>query len=69
MVLIPQARAVMLYFINRGDCTHFAPGDSCDRVYGKLLRDAIALGLEVLPCRFEITPTGIRYLGLSELKI
>lgn len=69
MALIPQARAVMLYFINRGDCTHFAPGDSRDPVYGKLLRDAIALGLEVLPCRFEITPTGIRYLGLSELKI
>lgn len=69
VALIPQARAVMLYFINRGDCTHFAPGDSRDHVYGKLLRDAIALGLEVLPCRFEITPTGVRYLGLSELKI
>jgi len=69
MALIPQARAVMLYFINRGDCTSFAPGDSRDPVYGQLLRDAIALGLEVLPCRFEITPTGIRYLGLSELKV
>lgn len=68
MALIPQARAVMLYFINRGDCTSFAPGDSHDRIYGQLLREAIALGLEVLPCRFEITPTGIRYLGLSELK-
>jgi sugar fermentation stimulation protein A len=69
MALIPQARAVMLYFINRGDCTSFAPGDSRDPVYGQLLREAIALGLEVLPCRFEITPTGIRYLGLSELKV
>ena len=69
MALIPQARAVMLYFINRGDCTDFAPGDSRDRIYGQLLRQAIALGLEVLPCRFEITPTGIRYLGLSQLKI
>jgi len=69
MALIPQARAVMLYFINRGDCTSFAPGDSRDPVYGQLLREAIALGLEVLPCRFEITPTGICYLGLSELKV
>lgn len=68
MALIPQARAVMLYFINRGDCTSFAPGDSRDRVYGQLLREAIPLGLEILPCRFEISPTGIRYLGLSELK-
>lgn len=66
--LLPQARPVMLYFINRGDCPFFAPGDTADPVYGKLLRAAIALGLEILPCRFEITPTGIRYLGLAESK-
>lgn len=65
--LLPQARAVMLYFINRGDCSQFAPGDSTDRVYGQLLRDAIAKGLEVLPCWFEVTPVGICYLGLAEL--
>lgn len=65
--LLPQARSVMLYFINRGDCLTFAPGDSADPLYGQLLREAIGLGLEVLPCRFEITLTGIRYLGLAEL--
>jgi len=67
--LLPQARSVMLYLINRGDCTHFAPGDSADPVYGKLLREAIAQGLEVMPCRFEVTPAGVRYLGLAELAI
>jgi sugar fermentation stimulation protein A len=56
----------MLYFINRGDCTQFAPCDSADPMYGKLLRKAVALGVEVLPYRFEITPQGIRYLGLAE---
>jgi sugar fermentation stimulation protein A len=66
--LLPQARSVMLYFINRGDCLAFAPGDSADPVYGQLLREAMGLGLEVLPCRFDITPTGIRYLGLAEFK-
>lgn len=66
--LLPQSRAVMLYLINRGDCTEFAPGDSADPVYGKLLREAIALGLEVLPCRFEIFSEGIRYLGLAKCK-
>lgn len=65
--LLPKARGVMLYFINRGDCTHFAPGSNADPVYGKLLTEAIALGLEILPCRFEITPVGIRYLGLAQL--
>ncbi|MBD2355068.1 DNA/RNA nuclease SfsA [Tolypothrix sp. FACHB-123] len=69
MALLPQSRAVMLYFINRGDCTEFAPGDTTDPIYSKLLRDAIALGLEVLPCRFDISPEGIRYLGLAKLKI
>jgi sugar fermentation stimulation protein A len=67
--LLPQARAVMFYAINRGDCTHFAPGDAADPVYGQLLREAMQLGLEVLPCRFEVTPVGVRYLGLAELKI
>ncbi|NET33382.1 MAG: DNA/RNA nuclease SfsA [Cyanothece sp. SIO1E1] len=67
--LRPEARAVMLYFINRGDCPYFAPGDGADPTYGELLRQAIAAGLEVLPCRFEVTPTGIRYLGLAELQL
>ena len=67
--ILPQNRAVMLYFINRGDCLEFTPGDSKDPLYGKLLRTAINLGLEVLPCRFDISPAGICYLGLAELKI
>lgn len=66
MALLPHARPVMLYFINRSDCPYFAPGDSTDLVYGQLLREAVALGVEVLPCRFETTPEGIRYLGLAE---
>jgi sugar fermentation stimulation protein A len=69
MEVLPQSRAVMLYFINRGDCSEFAPGDSTDPVYGRLLREAINQGLEVLPCRFDISPEGIRYLGLAKLKI
>lgn len=67
--LLPQMRVIMLYFINRGDCSAFAPGDRADPKYGQLLRSAVAAGLEVLPCRFEICPTGIRYLGLAELQL
>jgi sugar fermentation stimulation protein A len=67
--LLPQTRAVMLYFINRGDCLEFAPGDHTDPIYGKLLREAIFLGLEVLPCRFAVSPEGICYLGLAKLKV
>ncbi|MEL6221489.1 MAG: DNA/RNA nuclease SfsA [Cyanobacteria bacterium J06626_14] len=67
MEILPDADAVMLYFINRGDCTEFSPGDSADPTYGTLLREAIAKGVRVLPCRFEITPQSIRYLGLAKL--
>ncbi len=67
--LLPEVQAVMLYFINRGDCTAFAPGDSADRHYGELLRAAIAQGLKVLPCRFAITPQTIHYLGLADVNI
>jgi sugar fermentation stimulation protein A len=67
--ILPGARSLMLYFINRGDCTHFSPGDQADPTYGLLLRAAIAQGLEVLPCRFEVTLAGLRYLGLAELKL
>ncbi len=60
-------RAVMLYFINRSDMTKFSPGDTTDPVYGQLLRTAVAKGLQVLPCRFDVTPQHVKYLGLAEL--
>jgi len=64
--LVPDLKAVMLYFINRGNCDRFAPSDTCDPKYGKLLREAVAQGVEVLPYRFEITPQGISLLGLAD---
>ncbi len=62
-----QTRAAILYLVNRGDCSHFAPGDSADPAYGKLLRTAVTAGVEVLPCRFEITPQSVTFLGLAEV--
>jgi sugar fermentation stimulation protein A len=67
MDVMPDAEAVMLYLINRGDVSKFAPGDSKDPLYGKLLREAVAKGMKVLPCKFEVTTTGVSYLGLAEL--
>ncbi|NEP89835.1 MAG: DNA/RNA nuclease SfsA [Okeania sp. SIO2C2] len=59
-------RAVCLFFINRGDCYQFAPGDVADPDYAELLREAVKEGVEILPCRFETTPQEIRYLGMAE---
>lgn len=67
MALLPEAKAVMLYFINRGDCWQFKPGDAEDPEYGKLLRVAYQQGLIILPCRFAISPQGISYLGVADL--
>jgi sugar fermentation stimulation protein A len=67
--MLPETRVCMLYFINRGDCTAFSPGDVADPLYGKLLREAVGAGLEVFPCRFNVTPEGIEYLGLAELRL
>lgn len=67
MDLLPDAQPIMLYFINRGDCNRFSPGDNYDPEYGKLFREAVEKGVKILPCRFNITPQGIRYLGLAEL--
>jgi sugar fermentation stimulation protein A len=67
--VLPQNRAVMLYFINRDDCSEFCSGDRADPIYGRLLREAIAQGLEVLPCRFAVSPEGVRYLGLAKLTL
>ncbi|MEM9452422.1 MAG: DNA/RNA nuclease SfsA [Cyanobacteria bacterium P01_E01_bin.6] len=48
MDLDADAQAVMLYFINRGDCSKFSPGDSADPTYGQLLREALDKGVIVL---------------------
>ncbi|HIK37827.1 MAG TPA: DNA/RNA nuclease SfsA [Geminocystis sp. M7585_C2015_104] len=62
-----QAKAVMLYFINRGDCKYFDVGRKYDPVYGQLFQQARECGVEILPCRFQVTPEGVRYLGLAEI--
>lgn len=64
--LLPTAKPIMLYFINRGDCTHFGAGETADPKYAELLAEAIAQGVEVLPYRFENTADGIKFLGKAE---
>ncbi len=66
MGTLKTTKAGILYFINRGDCDRFAPGDRRDPAYGELLREAIAKGVEVFPYRFEITPQGVYFRGLAD---
>ena len=56
-------RAVMFYFVQRSDCEVFKPADDIDPVYGKLLREAVSKGVEVLVYEAKVTPTQIRLGG------
>jgi sugar fermentation stimulation protein A len=67
IALLPDAKPVMLYFINRGDCPFFSPADLYDSIYGKLLREAVEKRVEILPYRFDVSPQGIRFLGLANI--
>ena len=53
MHVLPDARGVLVPCLSRPDVTAFAPGDSADPRYGELFREAMACGLEVLPCCFR----------------
>jgi sugar fermentation stimulation protein A len=65
--LLPEARAVLLPCLSRDDVRQFAPGDSADPRYGDLFRQAQAAGVEVLPCIYGFTATGVSWSGLAEV--
>lgn len=67
MALLPEAHPIMLYFINRGDCTHFSAGQTADPKYAQLLAEAMAKGVEILPYRFEHCTEGVKFLGKAEI--
>jgi len=63
--LLPGSRAVLVPCLSRGDVTRFAPGDSADQRYGELFREALAAGVEVLPCIYSYGADQVRWLGVA----
>jgi sugar fermentation stimulation protein A len=53
-------RPVQLYCVQRGDVDEVRPADGIDHEYGRMLREAIAAGVEVLAYRAKVTPGEIR---------
>jgi sugar fermentation stimulation protein A len=68
MGVLPEARAVLLPCLSRADVHRFAPGDSADPRYGELFRQALAAGVEVLPCRYGFSATGVEWLGMASVQ-
>ncbi|MCP9775828.1 DNA/RNA nuclease SfsA [Cyanobium sp. WAJ14-Wanaka] len=66
--LLPGTRAVLVPCLSRSDVSRFAPGDSADPRYGELFREALAAGVEVLPCIYDFTEAKISWLGLAQLE-
>jgi sugar fermentation stimulation protein A len=64
MGVLPEARAVLLPCLSRADVTRFAPGDKADPRYGELFRQALAQGVEVIPCRYGFHADGVQWLGV-----
>ncbi len=62
-----NTQSALIFFINRGDCDRFASGKEADPEYDRLLQEAIAKGVKILPCRFLLEPPNITYLGLATL--
>ena len=53
-------RPVQMYCVQRGDVKEVRPADGIDVEYGRMLREAIAAGVEVMAYRAKITPGEIR---------
>lgn len=66
--LLPEARAVLVPCLSRGDVDRFAPGDSADPRYGELFRTALAAGVEVLPCRYAFRQDAVTWLGTTSVQ-
>ncbi len=53
-------RGVIFFLVQRPDAASVSPADSIDPEYGRLLRLAVAQGVEALAYRAEVTPEEIR---------
>jgi len=49
-------RAAVFFLVQRGEAAAFTPADAIDPEYGRLLRQAAAVGVEVLAYRSVVTP-------------
>lgn len=56
-------RAMMLYLVQRTDCSRFASADTIDPAYGKALRRAMEAGVEVHACCAQVKADGLYDAG------
>lgn len=68
-VHLQGARAVIFFLVQRGEATAFTPADHIDPEYGRLLREVVAAGVEVLAYRSIVSPEENRVGERLEVKL
>ncbi|MAO92372.1 MAG: DNA/RNA nuclease SfsA, partial [Rhodospirillales bacterium] len=63
------ARAVMLYLVQRSDCTHFSLAQDIDPAYAVAFAQAKAAGVEALCYDCIVTPEGIKLNSPVPLRV
>lgn len=62
-------RSILLFVVQRSDCSYFSPGDSYHPEYGIEIRSAFASGVEIFAISAKISLTGICLDKFLELKL
>ena len=62
-------RAVLLFLVQRSDCTSVEPADDVDPAYGEALRAAHAAGVELLALGAKVTAHRIRVTGALPVRL
>ncbi|MDF1750746.1 MAG: DNA/RNA nuclease SfsA [Alphaproteobacteria bacterium] len=68
-IVAEGSRAVMLYLVQRSDCTHFSLADDIDPAYAKAFATAKAAGVEALCYDCIVTPEGIKLNSSVPLRV
>jgi len=62
-------RAVMVYLVQRGDCSSFAPAVDIDKVYAETLGEAARAGVELLCYTCDLTTDSIKVAGTLPIRL
>ena len=62
-------RAVMLYIVQRSDVEIFAPAAAIDPGYSEMLKNAVKIGVEVIPVQAKVSPGEIQLTTILPVEI
>lgn len=65
--IMPENKAVLIPCITRNDAEYFLPGDDADPLYGKLFRNSLNAGLDIIPSCFNFEKDCISWEGFRPL--